>query len=95
MARAAYFGVSLNMADDLKKKYPKQWKEACYNLSGYWKVISNIFHSAAFKSLLSLKAKFVAAGFIPLSVAPETDILYSDMETWKDPRSLYSEAKKK
>jgi hypothetical protein len=95
MARAAYLAVSLDMANDLKKKFPKQWKEACYILSGYWKVMSNIFHSAGFKSLLSLKAKFVAAGFIPLSVAPETDILYSDMETWKDPRSLYSEAKKK
>jgi hypothetical protein len=95
MARSSYLAVCLGISDDLKNKYPDQWKEACYNLSGYWKVISNIYHSAAFKSLLSLKAKFVAAGFIPLSIAPETDILYSDMETWKDPRSLYSEAKKK
>ena len=89
MARAAYFAVSLNMTNDLKKKYPEQWKEACYNLSGYWKVMSNVFHSADFKSLLTLKAKFVAAGFIPLKTAPETDVLYSDMETWKDPIVLY------
>jgi hypothetical protein len=95
MARAAYIAVSLDMANDLNKKFPKQWKEACYNLSGYWKVMSNIFHSAGFKSLLNLKAKFTAAGFVPMNAVAEAEVLYSDMQTWKDPRSLYSEAKKK
>ena len=67
MARAAYLAVSLDLSAELKKKYPKQWKEACFNLSGYWKVISNIFHGGDFKSLLDLKEKFVAAGFLPLA----------------------------
>ncbi len=89
MARSAYLAVCLDMSDELKTKYPDQWKVACYSLSGYWKVISNIFHSSGFKSLLSLKAKFVAAGFIPLNAAPETEVLYTDMETWKDPKVLY------
>lgn len=89
MARAAYQAVCLDIADELKNKYPDKWKEACYNLSGYWKVMSNIFHSSGFKSLLNLKAKFVAAGFIPLNTAPETDVLYTDMEPWKDPKVLY------
>jgi hypothetical protein len=90
MARAAYLAVSLDLSDELKKKYPKQWKEACYNLSGYWKVISNIFHGGSFKSLLDMKEKFVVAGFIPLAAVPKTDILYTDMETWKNPKTLYT-----
>ncbi|MDP3912546.1 MAG: ADP-ribosylglycohydrolase family protein [Bacteroidota bacterium] len=93
MARAAYLAVSLDLAKDLKKKYPKQWKEACYNLSGYWKVISNIFHSDGFKSMLQLKEKFIAAGFIPMDVVPEDELLYKDLETWKDPKILYTSIK--
>ena len=90
MARAAYMAVSLDLAFILKKKYPKQWKEACYNLSGYWKVMNNIFHGGNFKSLLDIKEKFAAAGFIPLTSVPKTDELYTDMETWKDPETLYN-----
>jgi len=93
MARAAYLAVSLDLAQDLKKKYPKQWKEACYNLSGYWKVISNIFHSDGFKSLVQLKEKFRAAGFIPMDSAPKDEAIYKDMETWKDPKILYASIK--
>lgn len=94
MARAAYLAVSLDMAKDLKKKYPKQWKEACYNLSGYWKVIANILHSGGSKSIQNLKAKFVVAGFIPMESEPKTDVLYQDMEIWKDPSKLYPSVKK-
>ena len=36
-ARAAYLAVCFDMAADLSKKYPRQWKEAYFNLSGYWK----------------------------------------------------------
>lgn len=89
MAHAAYLAVSLDLAKDLNKKYPKQWKEACYNLSGYWKVISTIFNSDEFKSLLQLREKFIAAGFIPLSTFPKDEVLYNDKETWKNPKTLY------
>lgn len=90
MAKAAYMAVSLDLTASLKKKYPKQWKEACYNLSGYWKVMSNIFHGGGFKSLIELKEKFADAGFIPLSIVPKTEDLYTDMETWKNPEVLYT-----
>lgn len=93
MARAAYLAVSLDLAKDMKKKYPKQWKEACYNLSGYWKVISIVFNNDSFKSLLQLREKFIAAGFIPLATYPNDGVLYTDMETWKDPQILYTAAK--
>jgi len=93
MARAAYLAISLDLAKELKKKYPKQWKEACYNLSGYWKVIGNLFHSDGFKSLVQLKEKFIAAGFIPMNAAPKTEDIYKDMETWKDPKTLYKSIK--
>jgi hypothetical protein len=88
-ARAAYYAVALDMAKDMKKKYPKQWKEGCYNLSGYWKVITNIFHGGGFKSLVTLKEKFVDAGFIPLISVPKTEDLFTDLESWKDPKTLY------
>jgi hypothetical protein len=94
MAQAAYMAVSLDFAKELKKKYPKQWKDACYNLSGYWKVMGNILHNGGAKSIQNLKDKFVAAGFISLSVVPKTDDLFKDMEIWKDPSALYTQVKK-
>ena len=89
-ARAAYFIVALDMAGEVKKKYPKQWKEACYDLSGYWKVINNIFHNYNFKSLVQLKEKFIAAGFVKMTKEISNDELFKDMETWKDPKILYA-----
>jgi len=94
-ARSAYEAVCLGLSKSLKKQYPKQWEEACFNLSGYWKVMNNIFNGGGFNSILILKEKFAAAGFIPLAEIPTAEILYSDMEIWKDPKTIYSEAKKK
>ncbi|MBK8878531.1 MAG: ADP-ribosylglycohydrolase family protein [Haliscomenobacter sp.] len=90
MARSAYLAVALDLTLDLKKKYPEQWKEACYSLSGYWKVISVVFNNDRFKSLVQIREKFIAAGFVPLSTYPKDEILYNDSETWKDPKKLYS-----
>lgn len=94
-ARAAYMAVCIDLSSTLAKKYPKQWKEACYNLSGYWKVIANILHSDSFQSLVQLRDKFVAAGFVKMDKKPEEQKLYGDMETWKDPATLYTTARKK
>ncbi len=94
-ARAAYLAISLDMAKDLKKKYPKQWKEACYDLSGYWKVIANIINGETFNTHNALKAKFIAEGFIPLKEQPKSEVLFNDMETWKDPKTLYTAPNKK
>ena len=89
-ARAAYLAVSLDMDKALKKKYPKQWKEACYDLSGYWKVMNNVLGGDTFNSLKAIKAKFTAAGFLPLKVEPKTEVLFNDRMTWKDPSTLYA-----
>ena len=94
MARSAYLAVSLDMTRDLKNRYPKQWKVACYNLSGYWKVIANIFHSDGFKSLVELKGKFIDNGFTPMDTTPSTDTIYKDREVWKDPKILYKSVNK-
>jgi hypothetical protein len=88
-ARSAYEAVCIGLSESLKKQYPKQWKEACYNLSGYWKVMNNIFNGGGFKSILTLKEKFDDAGFIPLAKVPDKEVLYTDMESWKDPITLY------
>ncbi len=93
-ARSAYEAVCLGMSESLKEQYPKQWKEACYDLSGYWKVINNIFNGGGFKSILNLKEKFTAAGFMPLAEIPKSEALFEDMETWKDPEMLYPARKK-
>lgn len=93
-ARAAYFAVCLDMDNDLKKKYPKQWKEAFYDLSGYWKVITMI-HSSASISMAQLKKKFITAGFVPLNIKPNDKDLFNDMEAWKDPKTLYTATKEK
>lgn len=84
-ARAAYMAVCFDMADDLKTQYPEQWKEACYNLSGYWKVMNNIFYGDNFKSLLAIRDKFAAQGFVKPPKAAKSDQLFVDMEVWKDP----------
>jgi hypothetical protein len=93
MARAAYMAVCMGSNTSLANKYPQKWKEACFNLSGYWKVINNIFNSDNFQSLLDMKVKFIASGFGYLEKVPDS-LLYMDMEIWKDPKILYSSSEK-
>ena len=93
-ARAAYLAVALGMAGDLKNKYPKQWKEACFNLSGYWRVISNIFHTNNFELMKQFRAKFASAGFGTLNFEQNAKVLSSEKEIWKDPKAIYSVANK-
>ncbi|QEC51324.1 ADP-ribosylglycohydrolase [Anseongella ginsenosidimutans] len=88
-ARAAYMAISLGMNDSLSKKHPRQWKEATFALSGYWKVMDNIFHGGDFKGLDRLKAKFLAAGFKTPPKKYSDSELYDDPEIWKDPKNLY------
>ena len=88
-ARAAYIAVCLGLDKNLKKEYPKQWKEAVYALSGYWKVMNNLQHGSDFKSLMVLADKFFDAGFARLKKRAEEGELYNDREVWKDPKTLY------
>ncbi len=91
-ARAAYMTVCFDMAADLKRKYPRQWKDACFNLSGYWKLMTNIFYGdgeAPFMNLAHLEEKFKAAGFKPLVKEYSEWELYEETTVWKDPAELY------
>jgi len=87
-ARAAFMAVALDISDDLKKSNAKQWKEACYDLSGYWKIMNNIFNDD-FKNLTEFSQKFEKAGFKKLNRRYEDREIYGDKEYWKDPKSLY------
>ena len=87
-ARAAYMAICLDMNMNLSKKYPKQWKEACYMLSGYWKIMNNIFKDGSFTKINQLKEKFIAAGFkTPIKELNDSNI--DDPNIWKDPAELY------
>ena len=86
-ASAAYMAVCLDLNASLSQKYPRQWKEACYELRGYWKVMQNIFNeqTGEFRGLLNLKNKFLAAGFkVPAAIYSDNE-LYNDPEVWKKP----------
>jgi hypothetical protein len=87
-ARAAYLAVCLDMDDRLSKSYKKEWKMACYDLSGYWKIMNNIFFGD-FESLTQFRQKFQSAGFVPLPDRFQDDQIYNDKTVWKDPKDLY------
>ena len=87
-ARAVYLAICLDMDEALKKENPKKWQNACYDLSGYWKVMNNIFQKN-FQGLIDFSKKFEKAGFkAPLKKYVDTEI-YSDNEFWKDPKTIY------
>lgn len=85
-ARAAYMAVCLDLNTSLSRQYPEKWKEACYDLSGYWKIMQNLFIDGNnFKSLVALRDKFIAAGFKAPARKYSDRELYTDRETWKNP----------
>jgi len=87
-ARAAYMAVCLDMSSNLAKSNAKQWKAACNDLSGYWKVMNNIFFGN-FQALNMFGGKFELAGFkVPAKQYSSNDI-YNDKVFWKDPKDLY------
>ncbi len=87
-ARAVYLAVCLDMDERLSKSYKKEWKMACYDLSGYWKIMNNIFFGD-FESLIQFRRKFESAGFVPLPDRFKDDQIYNDKTVWKDPEELY------
>lgn len=87
-ARAAYLAICLDMDEALKKANAKKWNAACYDLSGYWKIMNNIFRGD-FRTLNELANKFEKAGFkAPKNRYSDNDI-YFDKEFWKDPKMIY------
>ena len=87
-ARAAFLAVCLDMDEALKKANPKKWQIACYDLSGYWKIINNIFQRD-FRSLNEFSKKFEKAGFKAPKKRYEDTEIYNDKEFWKDPKIIY------
>lgn len=87
-ARAAYLAVCLDLSPEISKKYPAEWTAAKQALSGYVKVMNNIFHGGDFKSLEALQQKFIAAGFTAPAQRLSENEVYSEV-VWKDPKDLY------
>lgn len=87
-ARAAFMAICLDMSEDLRKNNPKQWEEACFGLSGYWKIMNNIFFVDS-KSLNSFREKFKMSGFKSPKKEYSDSQLYNDAVFWKDPKELY------
>ncbi|MDR1556045.1 MAG: ADP-ribosylglycohydrolase family protein [Tannerellaceae bacterium] len=88
-AKAAFMAVCLEMDEQLSKTHAKSWKTACYDLSGYWKVINNIFEGGDAQVLYNFSAKFAKAGFKPLRKKYSDQDIYNDKEFWKAPETLY------
>ncbi|HLF35311.1 MAG TPA: ADP-ribosylglycohydrolase family protein [Cyclobacteriaceae bacterium] len=90
-ARAAYLAICLELNKSLAGQYPKEWKQASYDLSGYWKIMNNIFEAGdgknEFSALKALRAKFEAAGFRAPVKSYEDEELYHDLNTWRNPES--------
>lgn len=92
-ARAAYMAICLDISGNLAKSNSKQWKIACNDLSGYWKVMNNIFYGD-FQSLKLFAKKFEEAGFeVPAKQYTDNEI-YTDKDFWKNPKGLYQQDSK-
>ena len=90
MARAAYLAVCLELDTVFANKYPTQWKEACHALSGYWKIMNNIFSKRHdFNELKKFQRKFEKSGFkAPLKNYTNQE-LWNDKIVWKNPKEIY------
>ncbi len=90
-ARAAYMAVALDLYENISSEYPDQWGTAAYDLSGYWKIMDNIFFGlfGDFNEMHQLKDKFIAAGFKTPAKDYRGFELFNDPEVWKDPDELY------
>jgi len=87
-AKSAYLAVVLDLSNELSEKFPVEWKEATLELSGYFKIMKNIFNGASFKGMDDMKEKFITAGFKPPRRIFTDDEIYGD-EYWKVPDELY------
>ncbi|HKK10892.1 MAG TPA: ADP-ribosylglycohydrolase family protein, partial [Bacteroidales bacterium] len=95
-ARAAYLAVCLDMNTDLARNHRRQWRQASHDLSGYWKVMNNIFyggnhqnHIIDFQNIIEFREKFERAGFKAPARGANSSEIFRDMEYWRDPEDLY------
>jgi hypothetical protein len=62
MARSAYVAICIDLAQELKDKYPDNWEKALNALTSYWRVMQNIFYDDEVPRVLPLREKALAAG---------------------------------
>jgi len=62
LARAAYLAICLDLAPELKHKYPERWTKAVGALSGYSRLMQAIFYDSPIPAGDVVRAKAVAAG---------------------------------
>lgn len=90
MARAAYMAVCLDRHSFYEKKYAREWKASCQHLSGYWKIMNNVFSKRHdFLELQKLQAKFASAGFRAPVPNYSNQQLWDDRILWKNPEEIY------
>jgi hypothetical protein len=86
-ARAVYMAICLDLNTDLAKNNPKEWSQACADLSGYWKIMNNVFYDS-FQDLKLFHEKFKMAGFKKPARKYSDAEIYNDKVFWKDPSEL-------
>ncbi len=90
MARSAYLAVCLDLDTVLQSKFPVEWKSACYALSGYWKIMNNLFTGKHnFQELDRFRTKFANVGFFKPKKQYSNQDLWNDKSPWKKPDVLY------
>lgn len=62
LARSAYIAICIDLAEELKEKYPDKWAKALNALTSYWRVMQNIFYDDEVPRVLPLREKALAAG---------------------------------
>ena len=90
MARAVYLAICVDAYPTYAEKYSREWKEGCNHLSGYWKIMNNVFSKRHnFAALKKLQEKFSRAGFNSPVASYTNQELWHDQVLWKEPEKIY------
>lgn len=84
-ARGAYLAICLAMDDELNTRFAEPWKKSVHALSGYWKIVNNVFYGSDFPALNKIAAGFIRAGIERPARKLEDREIYEDMAVWKEP----------
>ena len=64
LARAAYLAICMNMANDLRRHYPEQWRKALATLQSKARMMQALFYESPVPAGEALRAKAIAAGLV-------------------------------
>src|SRR5690606_37366541 len=84
-ARGAYLAICLDMAAEVSRQDAKSWERSVHALSGYWKIVNNVFYGSDFPALSNISSGFVKAGNEKPTRELEDREIYEDMTIWKEP----------